>query len=318
MTIAFHDNSLSLRGTTVALYDYAYYNRQILKNNSIILYDLNHRANNQDVYNKFSKEFRVYGYRHLSEIDSILAKEKCSHFVMLKGGKPDGVISNVSKNCINAISICNESNVHGDIFAMGSRWLSRITNWKIPYVPYMVNLPNIDTNMRSELNIPIDALVLGRNGGLETFDIKWAKEAIIDILDKRSDIWFVFQFTEQFIQHERVIYLDGSSSLENKVRFINTCDAMIHAREVGESFGLSCAEFSTRNKPVITWDGSPEKNHIETLADKGIFYQDKKSLTKILTNLDKKELNSKDWNMYQEYTPEKVMEKFKNIYLHDN
>ena len=107
MKIAFHDNSISLRGTTVALYDYAYYTRKILGNESIILYDKTHPSNNEKVYKKFSEEFNIYGYDSKSEIDEILYKENCSHFLMVKGGKPDGVISSFSKNLINAISTYN-------------------------------------------------------------------------------------------------------------------------------------------------------------------------------------------------------------------
>ena len=37
-----------------------------------------------------------------------------------------------------------------------------------------------------------------------------------------------------------------------KEAFYRTCDAMLHARRDGETFGLAVAEFSVRNKPVIT------------------------------------------------------------------
>ena len=80
MKIAFHDNSISLRGTTVALYDYAYYTRKLIGNESIILYDKNHPANDVNVHIKFLKEFNIYGYNNKSEIDEILYKEDCSHF----------------------------------------------------------------------------------------------------------------------------------------------------------------------------------------------------------------------------------------------
>ena len=90
---------------------------------------------------------------------------------------------------------------------------------------------------------------------------------------------------------------------------------MLHARFVGESFGLSCAEFSLKNKPVITWIGSKERNHIDVLGDKGIYYNDSNDILNILLNLNKVEINNKDWNMYNDYLPEKVIEKFKNIYL---
>ena len=64
------------------------------------------------------KEFSVFSYDTVSEIDSILDKNKCDYFLMEKGGFPDGVISTVSKNLVNAISGNWQPNwVHGDIYA---------------------------------------------------------------------------------------------------------------------------------------------------------------------------------------------------------
>lgn len=316
MKISFHDNSLSLRGTSVAIYDWAYWTREYLNIEPIIMYDGTHPANNKNVIDKFKKQFDVFSYDKKTDIDFILSKNKCDAFFMEKGGSPDGVISSVTKNLVNAISgNWKHEWVHGDVYAMGSKWLSKITNYKIPYVPYIVNLPEIEGDMRSELGIPKDALVFGRNGGWETFDLSFVKEAINEVIDQRTDLWFLFQFTEPFCIHERIIYLDGTPNLDEKVKFINTCDAMLHARYIGESFGLSCAEFSIRNKPVITWYNSPERNHIDTLGEKGIYYENKNDILHILKNLDKTEMNELQWNCYQDYTPEKVIEKFKEVYL---
>jgi len=315
MKIAFHDNSLSLRGTTVAIYDWAFWVREYLNIEPIIMYDLHHPANNDDVVDKFKKQFPVFGYSEKYEIDKILDKNNCDCFFMEKSGKPDGVISTNCKNLVNAISVCDESHIHGDIFAMGSKWLSKITDYKIPYVPYIVHLPEIEGDIRNELGIPKDALVLGRNGGWETFDLSFVKEAIVEVINQRTDLWFLFQFTEPFYKHERIIYLDGTPNLDEKVKFINTCDAMIHARHIGESFGLSCAEFSIKNKPVITWYNSPERNHIDTLGEKGIYYENKTDISHIFLNLDKNEMNSLEWNCYQDYSPKKVIKKFKEVYL---
>ena len=316
MKIAFHDNSLSLRGTTVAIYDWAYWTRHYLGIEPIIMFDVNHSENDFGVIEKFESEFSVFGYSNLSQIDTILEKNNCDAFLMEKGGEPDGVLSSVCKNLINAISGNWKSEwVHGDVYAMGSKWLSKITDYKIPYVPYMVYLPNTDENMRNELGIPQNDLVFGRNGGWETFDLDFVKQAIVEVLEERTDIWFVFQFTEPFVNHERVIYLPGTANLETKVKFINTCDVMLHARKVGESFGLSCAEFSIRNKPVITYYNSPEKNHIDTLGEMGIYYENKSDILYILRNLDKNEINALEWNCYREYSPEKVVQKFKEVYL---
>jgi len=317
MKIAFHDNSLSLFGTTLALYNWAYYGREYLGFDPIILYNQNHNANNNSVIDKFKNNFnnKVFSYSNVNEIDYILNKNNCEYFFMEKGGKPDGVISKTSKNLINAISICNTNDIHGDIFAMGSEWLSKIIDYKIPFVPYIVTLPDDHLDLREELNIPNDGFVFGRNGGFETFDIDFVKEAIKEVIDIRKDIWFLFQCTEPFIEHERVIYLPSSTDPNYKVKFINSCDVMLHARGLGESFGMACGEFSIKNKPVITWDGSKERNHIDVLADKGIFYNNKKDIKNILLNITKKDIKAKDWNAYRDYTPEKVIKKFKEVYL---
>lgn len=317
MKIAFHDNALCLFGTTVAIYNWAYWGREYLGIEPVIMYSSKHRANDQKVVDKFKQTFdnKVFCYSNFGEIDRILSQNGCDYFFMEKGGKPDGVISTASKNLVNAISICSIADIHGDVFAMGSRWLSSLTDHKIPYVPYIVNLPEVNDNLRKELGIPSDAFVFGRNGGLETFDISFAKEAIKEALDRRSDIWFLFQCTEKFIDNERVIFLPPSTDSNYKVKFINTCDAMIHARTVGESFGMACGEFSLRNKPVITWFGSQERSHIDILGNVGIYYNNKEDLLDILLNISKHDLGDKDWNCYKDYSPEKVMEKFKSVYL---
>ena len=69
-----------------------------------------------------------------------------------------------------------------------------------------------------------------------------------------------FKNTPRFYDHPNIIHAQATADMEYKTKFINTSDAMIHARLEGESFGLSCGEFSIRNKPVITWDGSHERN----------------------------------------------------------
>ena len=74
MKIAFHDNSLSLRGTTVAIYDWAYWTRHYLGVDPIIMYDENHPPNSIDAINKFKKEFPVFSYSNKSEIDKILSE----------------------------------------------------------------------------------------------------------------------------------------------------------------------------------------------------------------------------------------------------
>lgn len=310
--IALHDNILSVRGTTVAIYDYAFYLEKNFDYECIILYNLNYNTNNEDVILKFSKHFKVFGYRNIEEIDEILLENQIEYFFAIKSGQKDGVISKVCKNLIMAVSSrVTKNDIHGDKFFVCSPWLSKVTG--IDYVPHMINLPFIEGDLRSEFGIPDESIVFGRNGGYETFDIEFAKQAVRDVLYRKENYYFIFQNTERFIEHERVIYLDSNPDLEYKVKFINTCDALLHARHIGESFGLTCGEFSIKNKPVITWNGSPERNHIMTLGDKGLFYNNYQELMAVMLNFDVKKFD--DWNCYNDFLPEKVICKFNQNYF---
>jgi hypothetical protein len=192
MKLIFHDNSLCVRGTTVALYDYAYYCKHLFNFDVSIMYNRDHFANDEKTIKKFESEFTlVQSYTSNSEMQSLISEQKADVFFMIKHGKYDGIISNSCKNWINAIGPCVRGDIHGDKFFMGSKWLSDVSDG-IEYVPYMVNLPDIKDNLREELNIPSDAVVFGRNGGHDSFNIDFAKKAVIDSLEKRDNIYFLF------------------------------------------------------------------------------------------------------------------------------
>ena len=309
MKIALHDNSLNIRGTSVAIYDYAFYLKKKYNIEPIILHCSTNRTNDINVINKFKEKFVVHGYNNVSQIDDILKNEKCDTFFMIKSGKRDGVLSSVCKNFVMAVSTdITKNDIHGDKYFVCSKWLSQQTG--IDYVPHMINLPDNDLDLRNELNIPEGAIVFGRNGGYETFDLNFVKDAIKKDVVKHENHWYLFQNTERFINHERVIYLEPNTCVDFKVKFINTCDVHLHARRIGESFGLTCGEFSIKNKQVMCWDGSPERNHIDILGEKVILYNQ----TNISGILDNFVPNKTDNNCYNDYTPEKVMSMFVKKY----
>jgi hypothetical protein len=316
MKILFHENSLCERGTSVALFDYAFFCKKIFNIDAFICYNATHPATHPTAIEKFRKEFDfVKSYNNFDEMQNIIDEVNPDVFFMEKSGKFDNVISKTCKNWIHAIGPCMKSDIYGDKFVMGSKWLSKVSNYEIDYVPYMVNLPMHNESYREELNIPKDAIVFGRNGGKDSFDIPFVKEAVKVILKQRNDVYFLFQGTDKFHEHERIIHLPTSSDLNVKVKFINTTDALIHARELGESFGATCAEFSYLNKPVITYYGSRERNHIDTLGNKGLYYNNYDEVFKIFNKFRLEPITHIDFNCYRESSPENVMEKFKKIYL---
>jgi hypothetical protein len=91
-----------------------------------------------------------------------------------------------------------------------------------------------------------------------------------------------------------------------KRKFINTCDSLLHARERGETFGLTCGEFSICKKPVITYGCSREREHILILKDKAVIYNTPDELTTILQNFTKDKYDVSE-NGYMFYNPENVM-----------
>jgi hypothetical protein len=305
MKIAFHSNQLGIRGTEVALYDYALGNIEILNNESIIISQTN---SDLQSLGKFKEKFKVYLYNDFSEVEDIIKKENVDAIYYIKSGENDGKLVTNAKNLVHAVFKHKEP--HGEVYAYVSKWLSdEMSNGELPYVPHMVNLPKHKLNYRDNFNLRSE-VVVGWYGG-NNFEIPFARQAVIDIANKRKDIVFLFMNQDPFCNLANVMFIEGTTDLDEKVAFINTCDFMIHARERGETFGLTIAEFSTLGKPIITYRDSPERNHIDVLGEKGTYYSNYQELYNILDNL----IIFTDTNCYQDFTPEKVMNKFNEIFL---
>lgn len=308
-TTIFFDQNLNERGTSIATYDYAHFNEEILGNKSIIATFIDRGNLDFSSYNKFKNRFgNIIEVNEFKELEKI----PCDYVYNLKYGYNDGNLVNHAKNLVHVVFPSYEP--HGDKYVYVSEWLAKIYN--APFVPHMVNLPIHNKNYREYLNINPETLVVGWMGG-NNFELEFAQKVVEQIAKERGkDIRFLFMNQDAFCYLHNVQFLRGTTNQYEKVAFINTCDIMIHARERGETFGLAIAEFSTMNKPIITYSKSPERNHIEILGDKGIYYHDYQSLYNILSNLHFAEIRCKnDWNCYQDYTPEKVIEQFNKIFL---
>ena len=116
MNIAFWDNSLCERGTTVAMYDYAYYNQKLLGNKSFIFYDKKHwRLTKNEIIKKFKNHFTVHATNGFDDVDKYIEKYNISHVYIIKSGARDNRISKKAINCIHCVFNCNEP--HGDIYS---------------------------------------------------------------------------------------------------------------------------------------------------------------------------------------------------------
>jgi hypothetical protein len=317
MKIGFYLPHLDIQGTGVSCFDYAFYNEKLLNNKSYFFCDKNHPGTHPLAEKKFKDNLEVIkleGSENMQALEKSCKDLKLDALYIQKTGRRyDGRFVYNIPQFIHVVGTHKEP--HGKVYAYVSEWLSEeCSNKELPFVPYMIHLPFNEETLRENLNIPKDAIVFGRTGGTYSWNIHFVNEVIYKVLNQRKDVYFLFANTDPFIKHDRVIFLEAFADLNYKRKFINTCDAMIHARLEGESFGAACAEFSLCNKPIITYFNSPERNHIFTLKDKGLYYNSSESLYDILLKFT---LIEKDWNAYKEFTPEKVMEKFKNVFINN-
>lgn len=315
MKILFHANTINYRGTTVAITDYAKYNQEILGNESVITYCKTNgiekdMGNEQAVIDELEKEFEVVGYR-AGDLEKKIDDLHIDLAYFINSGQKESLPTNC-KTAVHAVFQFNQP--HGDRYAYISDWLSqKMSGGEIPFVPHIVQLPDTTENYRSAFNIRADQIVIGRIGGYYTFDIPFVKEYIKRLVTDNDAFIFLFAGTEPFISHPNVRFINEFHNPLKKSKFINTCDAMLHARDRGESFGLSIAEFLSLNKPVLAWNGGHDLNHLDMLKDSGLLYNDANDLNYLLHNLpDFKE----DWTKrVEQYKPIPVMNKFKEVFL---
>jgi len=320
MKTLFYSPHLGVRGTEVALFDYAYYNQAILNNESIICYSKNHFRNDSTAIKRFKDHFKVLEVEdHKMElVEQKIIEEKADYFYMIKGGKNDGFYSKVAKSLIHCTACQNDP--HGDVYAYVSQFMTDFcSKGELPFVPHIIDLPEVEGDLRKEYGIPEDAVVFGRTGGEDTFNLPFGPPVVEYIAEKFPNYFFLLQNTPKFCNLPNVIHIPTTSDINFKVKFINTCDAMLHCRHEGESFGIACGEFSIKNKPIITWNGSQERNHIMVLQDNGIYYNNSQQLCYILENFKelkkfKEDNSTANWNCYQKFNPKEVMKKFKEVF----
>ena len=316
MKIAFHTDQIDVRGTCVSLYDYAHYNETLLGNESVIVTSTKHISRNDIIaVQKFMKRFKVFFYDTKENLETILKGEKCDVMYCIKYGKDDGFVSSNIKTVVHAVF--DLSQPHGDVFAAVSETLAKKYNYSL-FVPHMIaHKPSKNgKNLRKELGIPETAVVIGRYGGQDTFNLSFVKESISRIVKDRGDIYFLFINTPVFVNHPQVIHRGKVVSEDEKNKFICTCDAHLEASTLGHTFGLAMGEFSVNNKPIIAYNGQLwNTNHLEILKDRGIYFKTAEEFEKIIREFDKADYEEKDLNCYKEFSPERVMAKFKEVFL---
>lgn len=313
MKIAMHCNDLCVRGVPTSVFKYSEYLEQLFNYDIICLHDKTNKFNDEYGVNKFSKRFKTFGYQNWLEVDGILSKENVDMLYMQKGGDYDNKITYLVPTVIHAVFQMHQP--HGNVYAYISEWLSKTMPGNHDFVPYIVDMINPNDDYKNQFNIPKDALVFGRLGGYEEFNLPFVHKAIYDIAKSHNDIFFIFMNTKPFCEPlDNIIHMEKSIDEQVKSNFINTCDAMIHARTMGESFGLAVAEFLYQDKPVISYHGGIDQNHMLMLNDKGMWYNDYASVIDKIVNFNR--LPDGEYkNIVDKFRYKNVMTKFKRVFI---
>ena len=238
--------------------DYARLNHSVLGNESVLCLPDRPEYIGNPLLQKWRDEFPVILYQDKNDLGRRLKEEGAEVVYLTKPGPWDGFLVQKIKNCIHAQFLCDE--FHGDAYVYLSPWMSRVmTGRKSSFVPFYVPQFVSEKNFRGKLGIPQGAKVFGRHGGWDTFNIPFVWQVVTEHALKFPQDHFFFLNTRPIRGTEKlsnVHYLPATVDPVEKAKFLATCDAMLHARLHGETFGLAVGEFAVLGKPVITFSES--------------------------------------------------------------
>jgi hypothetical protein len=288
MKVAFHSQLLTERGSEGAMLDYARFNRSILGNGSVLCLPDRPEFAANPLLRRWQEEFSLILYRNKRDLGRRLSKEGVEVLYLTKPGAYDAFLVPGVKNCVHAQFLSDE--FHGDAYAYLSPWMSEVMTGRADsFVPFYVPKFASEENLRKKLGIPIQAKVFGRHGGWDTFNIPFVRAVVAKHARSQPRDHFIFLNTEPIRGTERmpnVHYLAATVNPEEKAAFLSSCDAMLHARWHGETFGLAVGEFAVLGKPVITFGGSRERAHLDMLGNRALVYFDGAGAQSILKQFE--------------------------------
>lgn len=328
MNVLFQCEQLNYRGTTNSTLDYAIFNQKILGNESTIVYcsidppgkDVGTKP---EIVEQLRKNFNIITYETYEELNEIASKydvcysQRAGYAIEPDTKKP---LVQVNTTHFAVHSVFQWYQPHGNSYAYISEWLANAVQklYSVPetqkWVPYIVDLPQPNVDLRKQLGISKDKFVIGRHGGYDTFDLNFCHEVVIKVAEARKDYVFLFANTRPFCNLPNVLFLQSFFGNQEKSNYVNACDAMIHCRNLGESFGLSVAEFLYFNKPVLSWNGGFDRNHVNWLEKYDLLYKDNYDMYHRLMTLPDK-VGVEYSEIVEQYNPTTAMKRFKEIFL---
>ncbi|POF28126.1 glycosyltransferase family protein [Roseibium marinum] len=313
MRIGFQAGALNERGMSVALHDYALGTQALLGHEAVVFYD--EAKSTPAVVDKFKRLLNLVPVPAERDGRAVSDPYKLDFCYYIRDGQRRPLTLSSQRSGIHAVFRHFEP--HGDVYAYVSDWLAEwMSGGRAPAVPHIVDLPETGGSLRAELNIPADAFVVGRYGGFDQFNVPFAQRAVAEALEQRSNLHFLFVNTQEFLSHPRALFLPRIVEQREKARFISCCDAGLNAKKIGESFGLAIAEFLMLGKPVFSWAGGMDQNHVAMTPKGEWVYRTRRDLVRLLSGYTPA---PGDADLARScvacYRPDAVMKRFDEVFL---
>lgn len=161
-----------------------------------------------------------------------------------------------------------------------SHWLNDKSTWagnkgKPLYFPVLP--PQSQENLRDELGIPADALVLGRISRPHLDQ----GEFVVDIFNelKTPKVHLIVVAASKYIvdaskKNPRIHIVKATTDERRLSRFYNSLDILLHYRKEGETFGLNIAEAMIHGLPCISHKSFMDNAQIELLDGCGLIAEE--------------------------------------------
>jgi hypothetical protein len=327
--ILLHSESISERGTSTAMFEYAVELKKLGYQVSLA-YNFENPSNNADTLQLFSELCEVIPYRNFDTFKNI-AHRSFDFAYHLKSGEDDGRLIPRIPNGVHVVF--QKYQPHGDVYAYVSEWLAKtvarnqnvllprrirrfIPNPKLnlPFVPHSVAMPAPERNVRSQYGIPQDAILGIRYGGLDTFDIPWVQEIVHKIVGSSPNHYFIFLNTRKFINHPQVKFAPAIVDKLEKSNYLSSSDFFLHGRSRGESFGMAILEATSLKVPVLAFVGGQDLNHRNLLLPSSLYKNSNSLLNKIMGIRMYSGIEDQ-YRLALEFQPEIVIRKFVSVFL---
>jgi hypothetical protein len=314
--IAFHTDSFNVRGTCVAIYDYAHY-AELWYDVRAVIISKKGGDHSVDAIRRFRSRFPIDTYD--DNLDSVLDRYGVDAVYGIVYGGHEEPIRTKRPLCIHC-AFCMW-NPYSDIYLGVSDWVASKPESPegAQFVPHIISLKPLPQHIISTYRkgIPKGHTVFGRIGGADVFN--FGHSVISRVVREREDVWFLLMNVNRWDDHPRIKVYPPTSNLLQKQLLISACDAMIVPELMGHTFGLSIAEFCRAGKPIVCLDrdASPHFNrqHLDELGEHAHLFRTEEEFRSILL-MDENDLNQKDTSKcYQQYRPHTVMDDFNRLII---